>query len=445
MAWARVQSAGAVATGVATLSVTFTTQNVSSSNKYVVQAGCSIAGSPTISSVKDGTNSLTSSGLPQNTTSSAMDLFFLDIPAGSNGTKPTLIETPSLTADCSMTIQEISGLVTGNTVATAIDGTVRGNKTDTAAHASLAPSVAYSSSAVNEYLVVAYADNGPALTDTVTGYTIDANSTNASALNNSILAYKNSTNGTETATVTFTSTTFSDGIVVCAFNLASSGALTAALSASAAVAATNKEAAALTDALFASAAVAGTNKETVALTAALSAAAVVAGTNTEAVALSSALAASAVVASTNKETVALTAALSASAVVAGTATSSGAGAINAALTASAAVAGVNTETVALTASLSASAAVAGTLTVVGATQVTAALTASAALASINTEAVALSASFAVVAVVAGAIVALGVPGQGTVGEPTYATAKGRAQVAIFGKTGASSGGTSKAT
>lgn len=222
-------------------------------------------------------------------------------------------------------------------------------------------------------------------------------------------------------------------------------ALSAALSASAAVTgtATSGSLVAITAALTASASVSGTNTEATALTGPLSGAAVVAGaTNQEAVALSAPLTGSAAIAGTNKEAVALSAAITSSAVVAGTITSAGSGALSATITASAVVAGVNVETAPLTAAAAATSVVAGSQTFTK--SLSAALAGTVSIASTNRQAVALAAAFTSSAAIAAIATLSG--GGSPVGEPVLASVQaGRALASAAGRSGVTAAGRSQSS
>lgn len=475
MAYSVLQSASAVQTPAAgTVAATFP-NNVISGSKIIVF--CTNDAATTITSAADGASnawtSISSGSLLNGAGGGHFRLWALDTPAGDVGTKPTITVTLSDSLSKSaVLIQEVSGLLAGNTTAM-LDGTPVA-VVGTGGASTGSP--VYSSTAAGEYLIACFGDNGGPTTYTKpTGTTDDTHSVNGNSTDDVAIAWKDSTNGTETGSWALSGTSDWVAILV-AFKLAaasasvplssplvfvpritipryrrqlplmspqrlaypavalgSSFALTAAITASAAIAGTNTEAEANAAALTASAAVAGTNTEAVAVTAPLTASAAVAGTNVETVALTGALTASAAVIATNTEAVAVTGAISSSATVAGTDTK--AVATTAAIAPSAAVAGTNVEAVALSAAITASAAVTGTATSQGAGALTASITASAAVAATDTKAIALSApltsslvisgvnveivalnsAIAPSAAVAGALALLGVTSPGKVG------------------------------
>ena len=193
MAWSVLQSASASADGT-TVSATFTTANVQSGNKIIACVSGS-GGTGTISSVKDGAgNTWTQIAASQTGTNPRAAIYALDVPAGDVGTKPTLTVTWSAAIGTSILIQEVSGLLSGNTSAMA-DGTA-GTKVGST---SSTGSPTYSSTASNEYLIACYGDIGNGVTvSTAAGWTADAHNVNADTSSNCMVQYKNSTNGSET-------------------------------------------------------------------------------------------------------------------------------------------------------------------------------------------------------------------------------------------------------
>jgi hypothetical protein len=124
----------------------------------------------------------------------------MDTPAGDVGTMPTITATfTGATPDNSILIQEVSGLLAGNTTAM-VDGTA-GTSTGSGGGNTTSPT--YSTTAAGEYLVACFSDN--AFTDTVTDpsspWTSDANNPAGGGVVHVHLSYKNSANGAETGAV----------------------------------------------------------------------------------------------------------------------------------------------------------------------------------------------------------------------------------------------------
>lgn len=144
-------------------------------------------------------------------------LYAMDVPAGDVGTAPTLTVTTNASANFSpsMLIQEVSGLLPGNTTAM-MDGTP-GTSVGTA---SPTPNPSYASTAAGEYLVCIYGDEGVSVTFTdPSGYTGDAHAVNASGNADIDVARKNSTGGTETGQYTLSGSSVY-GVILGAFKLA---------------------------------------------------------------------------------------------------------------------------------------------------------------------------------------------------------------------------------
>jgi hypothetical protein len=136
------------------------------------------------------------------------------------GAKPNIILTMTdHDPSPSMLVQEVSGLLAGNTTAMA-DGTpgaVQSSGTTSPA------SPAYTSTSANEYLVILYGDQGGGVTWTnPSGYTGDANGINGSGNADIQIAYKNSTGGAESGAYTL-SGTVAYGIILGAFKLPGGG------------------------------------------------------------------------------------------------------------------------------------------------------------------------------------------------------------------------------
>lgn len=221
-----IQSASTTKTGVTSGSVAFTTSNVSAGNKIVVAIAISSGGSATVSTVKDAAgNSWTLLASKAAAAGGQITyLYALDVPSGDAGTKPTI--TVTLTggsADFSVIIQEVPGLLSGNTTAM-IDGTTG---TSTGNGGSSAVSGAYSSTASGEYLVAIYGDDGGPETFTVpSGYTLDTSSVNSNSNDDIALAYKSSTGGSETASWGLSGTAADWSTLLVAFKVAATSVVT---------------------------------------------------------------------------------------------------------------------------------------------------------------------------------------------------------------------------
>lgn len=231
MTWSVLQSAGASFFGTA-VTAAFGS-NVASGSKIIAVAASSWSDAP--SSAKDGAgNSLTLLGAKATTTGSVW-LYAMDVPAGDVGTKPAITVTWPSSNGQSLVIQEVPGLLTGNTTAM-LDGTpgvLSGTGTTTG-------SPSYASTAAGEYLVCAYGDGeGEVTPAAISGWTKDASSrSGTNADSDASVAYKSSTGGTETSGYTGA---FTGGwaLVTVAFKLAGGAPVsgTASLSAASALSA----------------------------------------------------------------------------------------------------------------------------------------------------------------------------------------------------------------
>lgn len=216
MTWSVIQSASASASA-SSVAATFTTANLSAGSKIIVAVGRnSRTGTPV---VKDGAlNTWTHIAQALNgATSTGVDLYALDVPAGDVGTKPTITANglSAGNAGYGILIQEVPGLLAGNTTAMC-DGTA-GTKGGTTATTG---SPTYSSTAVNEYLVAVYGDFGDGNTvGTTAGWTADAHNVNSGTDANVLVQYKNSTNGAESDGFT-SADTGGWGVIMVAFQLA---------------------------------------------------------------------------------------------------------------------------------------------------------------------------------------------------------------------------------
>ena len=200
MSWARLQSAFHGGTsGGTSIAVTYGTA-LTSGTKLIAVVGHD-GGSGPVMTVKDGSNNAFTliarvdqgaAGKP------SVSIWAMDTPLGDVGITPTITATLVTTSDASILVQEVSGLLAGNTTAM-VDGTA-GTSSGTA---SPTTSPAYSSTAVNEYLVACFSDN--AFSDTVTDpsapWTSDANNPAGNGTVHAHVSYKNSTNGAESGAV----------------------------------------------------------------------------------------------------------------------------------------------------------------------------------------------------------------------------------------------------
>ena len=220
MAWSVVQSASAYYYGTA-VTATFTTANVSSGNKIIVAAASSWSDAP--STVRDAALNNWTLVASKTRSGGSVWLYALDTPAGDVGAKPAITVTYPSNNGQTVVIQEVSGLLAGNTTAmidtmTTAVGTLSGTTAATG-------SPTYSSTGAGEYLVCAYGsflgDALPVKLDAT--WTLDPNS-RADGSNASI-EYKNSTGGAETSGFTGAYTS-GWSILTVAFQLAGAAAVT---------------------------------------------------------------------------------------------------------------------------------------------------------------------------------------------------------------------------
>ena len=212
MGWSRLQSASNNTFGTS-VAATFGT-NVSAGSKIIAAVSGSWRLTPT--SVKDGaSNNLTllGSSIPASNGGSTW-LYAMDTPAGDVGTKPVITATFSDSDGQSIIVQEVSGLLAGNTSAM-LDGSAAviagGTTTSTG-------SPSYSSTAANEYLVCIYGNTDNAVTLVAGGgLTLDAN--NNTNFSYASIEYGNSTGGAETTGFTGAGTA-QWSILTAAFKLA---------------------------------------------------------------------------------------------------------------------------------------------------------------------------------------------------------------------------------
>lgn len=202
MAWSHLQGAGANSAAAATISVAYSTANLSSGSKLTAWVATNSAGTATsTTAVKDSSsNSYGSLGSGTETTDHmSLSLWVLDTPAGDVGTKPTITATCSGTgtsAGLAISIQEFSGLMVGQTTSILDGGAV--NFTASASSGTTQNFPTFSSTASNELLEQCYSDPGTSFTiGTPTGYTgLDGSNTNGNA--ECVVGWKNSTGGSET-------------------------------------------------------------------------------------------------------------------------------------------------------------------------------------------------------------------------------------------------------
>ena len=230
MAWSHLQSASnTVGSGNGT--VTFGT-NLSSGTKII----CAIA----VSASTAGTDDMTSVKLNDTAVTAltklvahgdAIDdtwvyLFAVDTPSDAVGTKPTVTATWNTASQANfgltMLVQEVSGLLAGNTSAM-LDGSAA---VKDAVSTGPATTSAYSSNASNEYLCAIYGDPGDGVTVTnSSGYTPDPNNPAINSSANVFFDYENSGNTAESASFTLGGSAHWNTILV-AFKLAASGPFT---------------------------------------------------------------------------------------------------------------------------------------------------------------------------------------------------------------------------
>jgi hypothetical protein len=195
MAYSVLQSASATAAGgINTVAATYS-GTVASDSKLI--ALVSYASTNFCTAVKDAAlNSWTQIAATAHAGFVHLTLWALDVPAADAGTSPTLTATLAGTSSgSSILIQEVSGLLAGNTVAM-IDGAP--GYQDGGLGNSSTGSAAYSSTATGEYLVCCYGDDGGTVTYTKpAGYTADTHGVNASGLSDCVISWKDSTGGSE--------------------------------------------------------------------------------------------------------------------------------------------------------------------------------------------------------------------------------------------------------
>lgn len=186
--WTVVQSAKATTSGT-TVAATFATANVQAGNKIIAYVSVGATGAPALVSVKDAAlNTWTQVG-NSNQANGRVYIYALDVPSGDVGTKPTITATATSTPGLGIIIQEVSGLLAGNTTAMC-DGAA-GTLTGTAASTG---NPTYTATAQSEFVVSAYGDFGTGNTVVIAAdWTAETNNINTSTNSNCMVQYKNST------------------------------------------------------------------------------------------------------------------------------------------------------------------------------------------------------------------------------------------------------------
>jgi hypothetical protein len=198
MGWSRVQSVASV-TGFGSATATYTT-NLTAGSKLIAVCGAQDSGFTT-TSVKDGAGNsftkLASQGMGG--TRGELSVWAIDTPSGDVGTKPVITMTASGGTNSVVEIQEVTGLVVGNTTAM-LDGTP-GTSSGTLGHSGSTTNPTYASTSAGEYLFTALGVGGNVYGSPPVNLTGDPNN----VLDGSTgdvqvgIAYGNSTGGTESA------------------------------------------------------------------------------------------------------------------------------------------------------------------------------------------------------------------------------------------------------
>ena len=186
--------------------------NVVSGSKLIAFITTGGGGNPQVTAVKDAAlNAMTKIGsafLNNAAASGELSVWAMDTPAADVGTKPTLTATQAGgNQSFGFVIQEVSGLLAGNTTAMA-DGTAVTSTGSISANGPIACG-AYSTTAAGEYLVAVGGDseNSTLTWAAPTGsttYTRDANARNATVIFNCVPSYGSSTGAAETASSAIT-------------------------------------------------------------------------------------------------------------------------------------------------------------------------------------------------------------------------------------------------
>lgn len=225
MVWSRLQSVTAHATSNVA-PATFATANVSSGSKIICGIVCdsSTPGLSAETCVDNASNSLTLLATGTWNNRAQAQLWAYDTPVGLVGTKPTITWTSTggtpVPTEAQILLIEVSGLLAGNTTAM-IDG-VPGQLNGSTNTATGNP--AYSSTALNEFMLSLYGDDGGPLTWVApAGYTADPNSVNTNGNNDLAMAYINSANGAESAGWGLSGSVTGWNVIAVAFKLAAVG------------------------------------------------------------------------------------------------------------------------------------------------------------------------------------------------------------------------------
>lgn len=220
MAWSVLQSAGTATDSMPTATYP---SNLSAGTKLIAVV---TVGSGSTTAVQDASSNaftkIAAIGLNNSTGTGEISLWARDVPAGDVGTKPVIsIARGTNNGGNALVIQEVSGLLTGNTTAM-IDGTAATNF----GSGTSGTCGSYSLSTTGEYLLACIGDEETSA-GAVTGptgsttYTMDAHAQNGTGFATAAVAYGNSTSGAQTATFTLPSESW--GTILAAFKLAPAG------------------------------------------------------------------------------------------------------------------------------------------------------------------------------------------------------------------------------
>lgn len=200
MAYSVLQAASANQGSGASQALAYSTANVSTGNKMVVLVAVG-GGAFSTSTVKDNNNNSFTllKRLSYAGGNFDLTLWALTVPAGDNGTKPTITATFNATAvGASMTILEVSGLTTDDTTAQN-DGAI-GTATGSFTAASTLTVTGTTTTASAEYLACFYGDDGnQSALSAGTGFTKDSGDDPTNVVTTAA-EHKDSTNGAETGT-----------------------------------------------------------------------------------------------------------------------------------------------------------------------------------------------------------------------------------------------------
>lgn len=218
-----LQSASGTAAATS-VPATFSTANLSAGSKIIAFVSVGATSAPALTGcTATGSNVLTQMGTI-NQANARIYIFAVDATGdGSHasmvGTKPTVTATCGSTVGLGIVIQEVPGLLAGNTTAVldGSPGTLTGATATTG-------SPAYSDTVAGQYKVSAYGDFGTGFTvATAAGWTPDPNNVNASTNSDCLVQYRASTGGTDADGFT-NADTGGWAIVEVAFKLASASA-----------------------------------------------------------------------------------------------------------------------------------------------------------------------------------------------------------------------------